>query len=193
MPAKNGKAKHYDKDDFPVSDVRRFIEPGPVVLVSSAHGGETNIMTMGWHMIMEFEPSLIGCYIWNENHTRELVRKSRECVINVPTLDMAAKVVGIGNCSGRDTDKFARFKLTAEPAAKVVAPLISECYANFECRLYDGGLVSKYSLFVWEVVKAHVARTPRFPRTIHYRGNGEFMISGENTARFRRLFKPEML
>ncbi len=137
MSAKNGKAKHYDKDDFPVSDVRRFIEPGPVVLVSSAHGGETNIMTMGWHMIMEFEPSLIGCYIWSENHTRELVRKSRECVINVPTLDMAAKVVGIGNCSGRDTDKFARFKLTAEPAAKVVAPLISECYANFECRLYD--------------------------------------------------------
>jgi len=186
-------AKHRDKRDFPVSDVRRFIEPGPIVLVSSAHGGETNIMTMGWHMIMEFEPSLIGCYIWSENHTRDLIRKSRECVINVPTVDMASKVVGIGNCSGRDTDKFARFNLTAEPSAKVVAPLISECYANFECRLYDGGLVNKYSLFVWEVVKAHVARTPRFPRTIHYRGNGEFMISGENTGRYRRLFKPEML
>ena len=57
--------KTYDKKDFPVSNVRRFLEPGPIVLVSSAHRGKTNIMTMGWHMIMEFEPSLVGCYIWS--------------------------------------------------------------------------------------------------------------------------------
>ena len=104
----------YDKQDFPVANVRRFLEPGPIVLVSSAHKGETNIMTMGWHMIMEFEPSLVGCYIWSENHSRELVRKSGECVINVPTADMATKVVGIGNCSGRDTDKFAKFAYPSE-------------------------------------------------------------------------------
>ena len=187
------RTRPYDKRDFPVADVRRFLEPGPIVLVSSAHGEEKNIMTMGWHMIMEFEPSLVGCYIWSENHSSELVRKSRECVINVPTADMAKTVVGIGNCSGRDTDKFDRFNLTAEPGSKVVAPLISECYANFECRLYDASLVKKYSLFVWEVVKAHVAQTPRYPRTLHYRGNGEFMVSGTNTGRYRRLFKPEML
>ena len=108
----------YDKQDFPVANVRRFLEPGPIVLVSSAHKGETNIMTMGWHMIMEFEPSLVGCYIWSENYSRELVRKSRECVINVPTADMAAKVVGIGNCSGRDTDKFDKFALTPLKGSK---------------------------------------------------------------------------
>lgn len=183
----------YAKRDFPVSNVRRFLEPGPIVLVTSAHAGKTNIMTMGWHMVMEMEPSLVGCYIWTENYTRDLVRKSRECVINLPTADMAAKVVGIGNCSGRDTDKFAKFKLTAERGTKVVAPLISECYANFECRLHDASLIDKYSLFVWEVVKAHVAQSPRYPRTLHYRGEGEFMISGTNTRRYRRLFKPEML
>ena len=183
----------YDKQDFPVANVRRFLEPGPIVLVSSAYKGETNIMTMGWHMIMEFEPSLVGCYIWSENYSRELVRKSRECVINVPTADMAAKVVGIGNCSGRDTDKFDKFALTPLKGTKVAAPLISECYANFECRLHDASLIDKYSLFVWEVVKAHVARSPRYPRTLHYRGDGEFMISGTNTRRYRRLFKPEML
>ena len=186
-------AKTYDKQDFPVANVRRFLEPGPIVLVSFAYKGETDIMTMGWHMIMEFEPSLVGCYIWSENHSRELVRKSKECVINLPTADMAPKVVGIGNCSGRDTDKFAKFGLTAERGAKVMAPLISECYANFECRLYDASLVNKYSLFVWEVVKAHVAQAPRYPRTMHYRGDGEFMLSGANTSRYRKLFKPEML
>ena len=115
--------------------VRRFLEPGPIVLVSSKWKGATNIMTMGWHMVMEFEPSLIGCYIWDENHSFEMLRRSKECVINIPTEDIAAKVVGIGNSSGRDIDKFKKFRLTAAPGKKVKAPLIAECYANFECRL----------------------------------------------------------
>jgi flavin reductase (DIM6/NTAB) family NADH-FMN oxidoreductase RutF len=185
--------KPYDKRDFPVANVRRFLEPGPIVLLSSAWKGERNIMTMGWHMIMEFQPSLVGCYIWTENHSFGMVRKSKECVINIPTADLAAKVVGIGNTSGRDTDKFAEFGLTAQPGAKVAAPLIAECYASFECRLADSSLIGKYSLFVLEVVKAHVAASPEYPRTLHYRGDGEFMISGTNTRRYRKLFKPHML
>ncbi len=181
------------KEDFPAANARRLLEPGPIVLVSSAWRGKRNIMTMGWHMVMGFEPSLIGCYIWDENFSFDMVRKSKQCVINVPTVDLAAKVVGIGNTSGRDIDKFAEFGLTAAPAAKVAAPLIEECYASFECRLIDTSLISKYSLFVLEVVKAHVAKSPAYPRTIHYRGDGIFMISGENTTRYKRLFRPEML
>ena len=183
----------YAKTDFPVDNVRRFLEPGPIVLVSSAHREETNIMTMGWHMIMEFQPSLIGCYIWDANHSFELIRRSKQCVINVPTVELAPTVVKIGNSSGRDIDKFAEFGLTPRPGEQVRAPLIEECYANFECRLVDPSLIRKYSLFVLEVVKAHVATSPNTPKTIHYRGDGEFMISGENTRKYRRLFKPEML
>src|SRR6266446_285655 len=183
----------YRKKDLPVSKIRRFLEPGPIVLVSSAWKGERNIMTMGWHMVMGFEPSLIGCYIWDENHSFDMIRKSKECVINIPTADLAATVVSIGNSSGRDIDKFAEFRLTAETAAGVGAPLIRECYANFECKLVDSSLINKYNLFVLEVVKAHAATSPRFPKTIHYRGDGVFMISGENTSRFRAKFKPENL
>ena len=95
------------KRDFPVDDVRRFLEPGPIVLVSSAWKGKTNIMTMGWHMVMGESPSLVGCFIWDQNHSFEMIRKSRECVINVPTVDLAKTVVGIGNTSGADIDKFA--------------------------------------------------------------------------------------
>jgi flavin reductase (DIM6/NTAB) family NADH-FMN oxidoreductase RutF len=185
--------KAYEKKDYPVSDIRRFLEPGPIVLVSSAWRGDTNIMTMGWHMVMEFVPSRIGCYIWSENHSFDMVRSSKECVINIPTVDLAPKVVGIGNSSGRDIDKFARFGLTAVQGAKVEAPLIGECYANFECRLVDSSLIRKYSLFVLEVVKAHVAASPRYPDTLHYRGDGVFMISGANTSRYRKLFKPKNL
>jgi flavin reductase (DIM6/NTAB) family NADH-FMN oxidoreductase RutF len=181
--------KTYAKRNFPVGNIRRFLEPGPIVLVSSAWKGETNIMTMGWHMVMGFQPSLIGCFIWDQNHSFNLVRKSKECVINIPTVDLAPKVVDIGNTSGRTIDKFAEFGLTAVPAARVKAPLIGECFASFECKLVDSSLINKYSQFVFEVVKAHVAPSPAYPRTIHYRGSGVFMISGANTSRYRNRFK----
>ena len=181
------------KKDFPAYNVRRFLEPGPIVLVSSAHKGRTNIMTMGWHMMMEFSPALVGCLISGANHSFELIRNSRQCVINLPTTDLAATVVRIGNCSGRDIDKFSEFGLTPEVGTHVRAPLIGECYANFECRLADSGWVKKYNLFVFEVVKAHVATSPKLPKTIHYRGDGEFMLSGEETRKWRKLFRPGML
>jgi flavin reductase (DIM6/NTAB) family NADH-FMN oxidoreductase RutF len=107
-----------------------------------------------------------------------MIKNSKECVINIPTQDMARKVVGIGNCSGSEFDKFKRFKLTAISGSKVHAPLIQECYANFECKLFDAGLVNRYNFFIFEVVKAHVAVSPKYPRTLHYRGDGVFMLSG---------------
>ncbi len=180
------------KVDFPVSEVRRFLEPGPVVLVSSAYKGERNIMTMGWHTVMEFSPALVGCVIAESNHSFELVRRAKECVINVPTVDLAATVAKIGNCSGADTDKFAKFELTAQQGEDVGAPLIGECHASLECRLHDGRLIKDYNFFVFEVVKAHAARTPRYPKTIHYRGDGQFMVAGP-PLNLRRYFRPGML
>lgn len=184
--------KIYQKKDFPVENVRRFLEPGPIVLVSSCYKGETTIMTMGWHMIMEFSPSLIGCYIWNENYSYELIRKSKECVINLPTFELMETAVDIGNHSGREMDKFQEFDLTKGKASKVRAPLIKECFANFECKLYDGKMARKYNFFMFEVVKAHVAVSPKYPKTFHYMGDGEFMISGGHKS-LRKRFRPEYL
>ncbi|WP_437546295.1 MULTISPECIES: flavin reductase family protein [unclassified Sorangium] len=184
--------KTYKKADFPVANVRRFLEPGPVVLVSSAHKGRRNIMTMGWHMVMMQEPSLVGCFLWDQNDSHEMVRRSKECVINVPTVDLVRAVIGIGNSHGSEVDKFEQFGLTAVEATKVGAPLIAECYASFECKLVDTSAVKRLSLFVFEVVKAHVATSPRYPTTVHYRGDGVFMVSGRNVS-YRRLFKPENL
>jgi flavin reductase (DIM6/NTAB) family NADH-FMN oxidoreductase RutF len=185
--------RRYKKADFPVHNVRRFLEPGPIVLVSSAHKDQTNIMTMGWHMVMEFSPALVGCLIVSGNHSHDLIRNSRQCVINIPTVDIAETVVKIGNSSGRTIDKFAEFGLTAKPGTHVRAPLIDQCYANFECILADAAWINKYNVFVFEVVKAHVATSPKVPKTIHYRGDGEFMISGEETRKYRKLFRPGML
>ena len=185
-------AKRVKKRDFPVSKVRRYLEPGPVMLVSSRLGDETDIMTMGWHTMMEFTPSLVGCVISEGNHSFELIRKSGECVINVPTTALIDIVVKIGSTSGAEIDKFQAFGLTAGKGSKVKAPLIAECHANFECRVHDDALVDRYNFFIFEVVKAHVAPRPKHPETLHYLGDGEFELSGRIISR-RRLFRPEML
>lgn len=184
--------KVYKKKDFPVWMVRRYLEPGPIVLVSSRWKNQNNIMTMGWHTVMEFSPSRIGCFITSANYSFELIRKSKDCVINIPTADLVNEVVGIGNCSGSEVDKFKKFRLTAEAADKVKAPLIKECYANFECKVADTSLLKKYSFFILEVVKAHVPSSPKYPTTLHYRGDGIFMVSGKS-VNYRKKFKPENL
>ena len=184
--------RQFRKHNLPVENVRRYLEPGPIVLVSSAWNGHRNIMTMGWHTVMEFSPSLVGCVISSGNHSFEMVRKSGECVINVPTTALTGQVIGIGNSSGAEIDKFDHFGLTADKAEKVKAPLIRECYANFECRLADDSLVDKYNFFIWEVVKARAAVSPKYPQTLHYTGDGVFMVSGRIISR-RRQFLPKML
>lgn len=184
--------KSYKKQNLPVDKIRRFLEPGPIVLVSSAWKNETNIMAMGWHMVMEFEPSRIGCFITGYNHSFELIRKSKECVINIPQAHLIDTVIAIGNCHGDAHDKFSEFGLTPKKASKIKAPLIEECYANYECVLTDASLIPKYGLFIFEVVKAHAATSPKYPKTVHYRGDGIFMISGEN-RNYRKRFRPENL
>lgn len=180
------------KRDFPVSQVRRYLEPGPIVLVSSKWKGRTNIMTLGWHTVMEFTPSLVGCVISEANHSFRMIRESGECVINLPTTALTDVVVGIGNTSGAEIDKFEHFGLTPDEAQQVGAPLIRECHANFECRLHDDALVDRYNFFIFEVVKAHVAASPKYPETLHYTGDGVFMVSGKIISR-RSRFRPEML
>jgi flavin reductase (DIM6/NTAB) family NADH-FMN oxidoreductase RutF len=175
------------KKPFPVDQVRHYLEPGPVVLVSSFAHGRTNIMTMGWHSILEFSPSLIGCVIAAGNHSHKMIRDSGECVINLPTTGLVDQVAKIGNVSGADVDKFAAFGLTALPANKVQAPLIAECHANFECRLHDDAMVDKYNYFIFEVVDAQVASRPAHPERLHYTGDGVFMVSGKTISR-RALF-----
>lgn len=163
---------------LPLGRVYRLLEPGPVVLVTTAGAQGPDVMAMSWHTMMEFEPPLVGCVISGRDYTYDRLLRSRECVIAIPTVEIAAKVVGCGNTSGRDIDKFKRFGLTPLPAARVGAPLVAQCYANLECRLHDTRLANRYNFVVLEVVKAWIDTARKAPRTIHHRGRGEFMVAG---------------
>jgi len=172
------------KKSLPLSQVYRLIEPGPVVLLTTASAGGTNVMTMSWHSMLEFEPPLIGCVVSDRNQPHSMLQGSRECVLNIPTDDLLKQVVGCGNSSGATTDKFARYKLTCVPGELVAAPLIDECFANLECRVVDTDMVRKYCFFVLEVVKAWIDPAIKTPRTLHHRGYGSFLVATE-TIRVR--------
>jgi flavin reductase (DIM6/NTAB) family NADH-FMN oxidoreductase RutF len=165
---------------FPLSKVYGLLEPGPVVLLSTAHGEQQNIMTLSWQTMLEFEPPLVACVVSNRNHSFDMLKASKECVINIPTVEIAEKVVAVGNSSGASINKFQKFGLTPKPAALVHAALIEECYANLECRVVDTRMVSKYCLFVLEVVKAWINPAIKNPQTIHHQGKGYFVVDGEH-------------
>ncbi|MGB9151684.1 MAG: flavin reductase family protein [Alphaproteobacteria bacterium] len=167
------------KRKLALSKVYQLLEPGPVVLLTTARKGRANVMTMSWHMMVEFEPPLIACVISNANFSFTALKTTKECVIAIPAAKIASKVVKIGNSSGRTIDKFAAFNLTPVPARHVAAPLISECFANLECKVVDTRFVSKYGLFILKVVEAWMDPKQKNPKTIHHRGNGKFIIDGK--------------
>jgi flavin reductase (DIM6/NTAB) family NADH-FMN oxidoreductase RutF len=164
---------------LPLPEVYQLLEPGPVVLLTTARKGRANVMTMSWHMMVEFEPPLVACVVSSADYSFAALRATKECVIAIPALELAPKVVNVGNCSGRDVDKFQKFGLTPAPAGRVKAPLIAECFANLECRTADTRLANKYNLFVLEVVEAWIDPAQKNPKTIHHHGYGKFAVDGE--------------
>jgi flavin reductase (DIM6/NTAB) family NADH-FMN oxidoreductase RutF len=167
------------KKALPLARVYRLLEPGPVVLLATANQGRANIMTLSWLTMMEFEPPRIGCVVSGRNYSFDALRKTRECVINIPATDLAHQVVGCGNTTGAKVDKLRKFGLTPLPASCVGAPLIDECFASLECRVTDTRLVNQYNFFILEVVKAWIDPARKDARTLHHCGRGVFVVDGE--------------
>lgn len=157
-----------------------LIEPGPVVLVTTHDRGKNNIMTISWTMVIDFTP-VFALTTGEWNYSFAALRKNRECVIAIPTVDLLDKVVGIGTCSGSDTDKFARFGLTPVPGRIVTPPLIAECLANIECKLIDR--IEKHDIVVLEGLAAYVDTARQERRTLHAVGDGTFIVDGRRIDR----------
>lgn len=157
-----------------------LMESGPVVLVTTYDGRKNNIMTISWTMVMDFTP-MFAMTTGPWNHSYAALRKTKECVIAIPTIDMLDKVVGIGTCSGADTDKFDKFRLTPMTGEQVQAPLIKECLANIECRVVD--IVKKHNIVVLEGVAAYFDSSRKEKRTIHAVGDGTFIVDGRKVDR----------
>lgn len=176
-------------EDLPLRWVHRYLEPGPVILVSTAGRDGPNLMTAGFHMVVRHEPPLLACVIGPWDHSCRALRATRECVIAVPPVELAETAIDIGNCSGAELDKFAHFGLAALPSREVIAPLVGGCIANFECRLADTRMANKYDLWLFHVVKAWIDPALKQARTFHHKGNGTFAVDGETLDLRERMTK----
>jgi flavin reductase (DIM6/NTAB) family NADH-FMN oxidoreductase RutF len=167
-----------------ISKAFTLMESGPVVLVTTNDGKKDNIMTISWTMVVDFTPVFaITTGEWNYSFTA--LRQTKECVISIPTVDMLDKVVGIGTCSGVDTDKFAKFKLTPIKGKITKAPLIKECLANIECKVID--IVKKHNIVVLEGVAAYLETSRKEKRTVHAVGDGTFIVDGRKLSRKKMM------
>ena len=161
-----------------------LMEPGPVVLVTTRDGAKDNIMTISWTMVLDFAPLFaITTGAWN--HSFAALRKHRECVIAIPTVDLLDKVVGIGTCSGADTDKFAKFGLTPVQAQHVRPPLIQECLANLECKVID--ILDRHHIVVLQAVAAYIDTARKERRMVHAVGDGTFIVDGRKIDRRKMM------
>ncbi|MDR2748193.1 MAG: flavin reductase family protein [Treponema sp.] len=161
---------------LPLNKAFTFLEPGPVVLVSTADGEKRNIITLSWTMVLDFTPRFAFMTgPWNYSYTALI--KTKECVIAIPTVDMSKTVVSIGACSGAETDKFKKFQLTPLEGKFVGAPLIKECYANIECRVVD--YIQKHGIFILDAAAAWVDEKRKEKRLFHAIGDGRFIADGE--------------
>ncbi|WP_231736750.1 flavin reductase family protein [Sphingobium sp. CCH11-B1] len=157
-----------------------LIEPGPVILVTTNDGGKPNVMTISWTMAIGFGANFaISTGPWNFSY--RALETSRECVIGVPTIDMIDTIVGIGTCSGRDTNKFEKFGLTTLPAKHVYAPLIGECLANIECRVTE--IIDRQNIVILEGVAAYRDEIRKEQRMVHAIGDGTFLADGRKFDR----------
>ena len=161
-----------------------LMESGPVVLVTTHDGQKDNIMTISWTMVLDFTP-VFAITTGEWNYSFLALRKNKECVIAIPTVDMLDTVVGIGTCSGRDTDKFAKFKLTPVQGNVVKAPLIKECLANIECKVID--FVKKHNIVVLEAVAAYLDTTRKEKSMVHAVGDGTFIVDGRKIDRRKMM------
>jgi flavin reductase (DIM6/NTAB) family NADH-FMN oxidoreductase RutF len=174
--------------ELPIEKAFMLIEPGPVILVTTNENDRNNIMTVSWHMVMDFTPQFaLTTGPWN--YSFQALIHTKECVLAVPTIDLAETVVNIGDCSGADVDKFQRFNLTPLPAADVKAPLISECLACIECRVTD--YLEPQGIFLLHGVRAWIDPERKERRTFHANGDGTFVADG-NTVNLRSLMEDKL-
>lgn len=173
---------------MPISRAFTLLEPGPVVLVATSDGTKHNLMTISWTMVMDFTPRFaITTGAWNYSY--ETLRTTKECVIAIPTVDLLDTVIGVGTCSGSDTDKCEKFGLTPLAARHVRASLIKECLANIECTVID--IITKHHIVVLEGVAAYFDSARNEKRTVHAVGDGTFVVDGRRLNR-RKLMTAKL-
>ena len=168
----------------------RLLNDGPAVLVSSVHGGRSNVMSAAWSMPLDFDPPKVAVVIDKNTFTRGLIEASGAFALNIPSRALARLTVAVGSETGREVDKFAAHGIRTFAGTMVDAPLVEGCLGWLECRLIpEPHIQDAYDLFLGEVVAAwadpavfdgaHWRMEEGGKRSIHYVAGGHFFEIGE--------------
>lgn len=142
----------------PVEEAWKRKYPEQVSWAVSVDGeGKADIISLGWCMPTSFDPPMVAISVGKTRYSHKLISESREFVVAFPSEEMGKEVLYCGTHSGRDVDKLKETGLVAVPAKKVRPPLIEGCVANFECKLVGEIETGDHTIFVGEIVAAHVS------------------------------------
>lgn len=143
------------KIEVPLQKANRIINSGQVILVSCAYEKRANIITLAWNMPLSHIPPLMAISLTKKRFSYDLIKKSGEFVVNVPSIDLFDEMFYCGTHSGRDVDKFKETDLTAQKANKLkTAPLIKECIGHLECRLKDEKDAGDHVIIIGDIIHA---------------------------------------
>lgn len=133
-----------------------MLSPLPAVMVSCGTMEKPNIITIAWTGIVNSDPPMTYVSVRKERFSHDLIAQSGEFVINLTTASLTRATDLCGVKSGRDTDKFALAKLTAEPATKVSAPMIAQSPVSLECKVKQVLELGSHDMFLAEIVAVNV-------------------------------------
>ena len=129
-----------------------MVYPAPPALISSGTIENPNVMTAAWTGIINSEPAMTYVSIRPSRLSHDIISKTKEFVINLPTLHMVTAVDFCGVKSGRDLNKFKETGLTPIASFNVKAPQILQCPVSVECKVVDIKKLGSHDMFVAEVV-----------------------------------------
>lgn len=126
------------------------------LLVTTDEDGRSNIMPVSWCMDCSHTPPMMAVAIDTRRYTHHLIEERGQFVLAFPTPGMGSDIWYSGTHSGREGDKFAHLDLELSRAAEVNVPLVVGVVTNLECRLVKQMLTGDHTIFVGEIVAAHV-------------------------------------
>ncbi len=136
-----------------------MLYPVPAVMVSCAdREGRKNIITVAWTGTICSEPAMVSISVRPERYSYDMIRKTKEFVINLTTKDLTYATDWCGVKSGRDVDKFKEMKLTAAKGNQLLyAPIIVESPVNIECKVIETAELGSHTMFIAEVLDVMVS------------------------------------
>jgi len=144
------------KVEVPSSLAYRLMHPRLVVLVSCVdEAGKANVITLAWSMPVSINPPVVAISVAPKRYSHQLIEKTKEFVVNVPTMDIVRETLFCGRRSGKTYDKFKETGLTPLPAKMIQTPIIKECVAHLECRLQQQITIGDHTLFIGRVLTAY--------------------------------------